>query len=181
MAWLFEKEAIFIGIKKLSLAVPMDKLVQAYTNEKATTILLKYETIIDEFNAIIKDHVLDDGSNSNLLNTFEEIEMERIKYFIKEYILTRLDKIRGNFFIEKALMSPKERVFAEKYKAMMMKMSIYAEVPSKEIEVVGFIAQRKIKAMKIDEQIVEVFIGDFFVANYNDISSYVEDGSVVLV
>ncbi|ELA42408.1 uncharacterized protein VICG_00507 [Vittaforma corneae ATCC 50505] len=159
----------------------LERLIQAYTNEKATEKLLPYDRIADEFNFIIKSHGNRNDSGTSLSNTFEEIEQERIKYFVKEYILTRLDKIRANFFIIQELMSKEERIFAEKYKEMMIIASVYVDKPSKVFEVVGFIAQRNLEAVRIDGHVVEILLGDFFVASYDDIASYIKDGSVALV
>lgn len=159
----------------------LERLIQAYTNEKATVKLLPYNGVANEFNLILKEREIDCGSSVSLSSTFEEIELERIKYFVKEYVLTRLDKICADFFIDQSLMGKEERKFAEKYKEMMIRASVYVDKPSKEHEIVGFIAQRNLEAVKIDGQIVEILSGDFFVASYDDIASYIWDGSVVLV
>lgn len=156
----------------------LEKLIQVYTNEKATFKLLQYNRIVDDFNEVLKHHI---PNSNSLLNTFEEIELERIKYFVKEYILTRLDKIRDNLFVDDKLMSYEERLFKNQYKEMLINANIFADKPSKEYEIVGFIAQKKLEAVKIDGQIVEILPGDFFVANFDEIINYLEDDSAVLV
>src|ERR1700754_3514486 len=120
---------------RVSIALCMEKLLQAYTNEKATQRLLKYEPVVDGFIKIIQSHEHSGVLTTGILDTFEEIEMERIKYFVKEYILTRLDKIRNNLFTDRALLGEKERSFADKYNELMVKMAVYTEMPNKEIEV----------------------------------------------
>lgn len=158
----------------------IEKLIQAYSNEKATTKILQYEDVVEEFNT----HLLEkqnEPSASDISSTIREIERERIKYFVKEYILTRLNKIRENLFIDQDLLSQAERRFAEKYREMLIRSAVYTDQASREIEIVGFIAQKNLESVKIDNQIVEIFSGDFFVANYDDIELFIKDGSVKLV
>jgi GINS complex subunit 4 len=159
----------------------LEQLIQAYTNEKATKKLLLYDEIVDRFNFILKSTELNAENNTNLLTTLEEIELERIKYFVKEYILTRLEKIRNNIFLDERLMSIGERRFFEKYKEILTNTSIYANKPSKEYEIVGFIVRKAVDNVIIDGQMVKLSPGDFFVANYDDIIDHLNDGSIVLV
>lgn len=158
----------------------IEKLITAYSNEKATSILLDYNEIVDEFNIAVSACNFESNA-ADILSTIKEIERERIKYFVKEYILTRLDKIRKNLFADTNCMSQAERSFAQEYREMMRKAEIYTEFTSREVEVVGFIAQKNLEAVKIDNQAVEIFAGDFFVAFYDDIESYVKNGYVLLV
>ncbi|KAM0679823.1 hypothetical protein GINT2_001995 [Glugoides intestinalis] len=158
----------------------MEKLISAYSNEKATSILLDYNSIVDEFNRTVSMCKLE-SNVADILSTIKEIERERIKYFIKEYILIRLDKIRKNLFADLNCMSHAERTFAQEYQEMMRKAEIYADFPSKDIEVVGFIAQKNLESVKIDNQAVEIFAGDFFVAFYDDVVNYIKNGYVLLV
>jgi len=159
----------------------MEKLIVAYTNEKATEILLPYSTVVDEFSSALKTGLAPAAAEGTLVGTFREIEAERIKYFAKEYILTRLEKIRRNLFVNREHMSARERAFADKYKDMMVRHSVYTEKTKEETAVIGFVAQKNLEAVKIDGQVVEVHAGDFFIASYGDVSQYISDGSITLV
>lgn len=159
----------------------IEKLITAYTNEKATAILLPYDTIVDDFNSTLRALPANTADESSLLATFKEIETERIRYFTKEYILVRLDKIRHNLFVDTELMSVDERLFAQKYRDLMVKYTVYTERADDQKAVVGFIAQRKIEGVKIDDQVVEIHPGDFFIASYDEVIHYIKDGSITLV
>lgn len=156
----------------------IEKLIQAYINEKSTSKLLHYESVVDDFNTLLRYHR--NESENKITQTIEEIERERIGYFIKEYILVRFEKIKSNFFLDRNLMSLNEKKFFDSYIEIMKKSEIYVDSPSNDIDIVGFIAQEKIDGIKIDDQIVEVFAGDFFVGNYDDVKNYIKDGSVFL-
>lgn len=158
----------------------IQKLIEAYKNEKATTKILQYEGIVEEFNSYLIEKQ-NEPSTLDISNTIREIERERIKYFVKEYVLTRLNKIRENLFIDKSLLSESEREFSDRYKEMLVKSGVYTDQQSKEVEIVAFIAQKNLESVKIDDQVVEIFAGDFFVANYQDIEPFIKDGSVKLV
>lgn len=159
-----------------------EKLLNAYNNEKSTRKLLKYNTIIDEFNLRIQ-YSASKQASSEISKTIEEIEIERIKYFIKEYILTRMDKLRSNFFLNTELMSENERRFYIKYLELCKQRNIFVDQnqPSNDIEIVGFRAKRELDGVKIDDEIIKIYNDDFFVANFYDIQNFIEDGSISLL
>jgi GINS complex subunit 4 len=159
-----------------------ERLLNAYNNEKSTRKLLKYNSIIDEFNLRIQ-YSISKQASSEISKTIEEIEIERIKYFIKEYILTRMDKLRSNFFLNIELMSENERRFYIKYLDLCKQRNILVDQnqPSNDIEIVGFRAKRELDGVKIDDEIIKISNDDFFVANFYDIENFIEDGSISLL
>ena len=174
----------------------IENLLQAYSNEKSTKKLLKYDKIVDDFNREISiqqiaetdsetfnnetNVELSSKISTELSKTIKEIELERIKYFVKEYILLRLDKIRNNFFLDSNQLSFSEQSFYKEYLEIAKKNGIYVEEPSKEIEIVGFIANRTLEGVKIDVEIVEIYKGDFFVASFDDIEGCLIKGDIHL-
>jgi GINS complex subunit 4 len=156
------------------------RLIQAYSNEKSTKKLLKYDQIVDEFNLEISTNQIVTG-NDNLVETIKEVEMERLKYFVKEYVLIRLDKMRSNFFLDVNLMNHSEREFYEKYIEIARKNTIYEDEPSKDIEIVGFMANKKLESVRIDGEIIEIYKGDFFVGSFDDIEEHLNENSVRLI
>lgn len=160
----------------------IEQLIVVYTNEKSTSSLLPYNDIADEFNLILSNRL------ATVKNTIEieELEIERIKYFIKEYILCRFDKICNNLYHDLALMSEDEKAFYLGYIQLQKKFDVYQEnVETAETinknEFVGFIANRNIQAVKIDKEIVEIFEGDVFIASLVDVYSYLLDNSITLI
>lgn len=158
----------------------LENLIRVYNNEKSTKKLLKYDPIVDEFNLRISQS--DNKSvSSEISRAIEEIEIERIKYFIKEYILTRIDKLRQDFFLDVEMMSESEKLYYSQYLELCKQSNIYVDQQSKDVEIIGFVAKRELDGVKIDDEIVKIYNGDFFVANYEDIEAYIPDGSVQLV
>ena len=78
-------------------------------------------------------------------------------------------------------MSESEQIFYERYLEICKQHKIYVEQPSSELEIVGFKARRELEGVKIDDEIVKIYNGDFFVANFNDIENFLIDGSIYLV
>lgn len=160
----------------------IEKLILAYTNEKCTITLLPYNTIVDDFNRI----VMGKTRISKNLSDIEELELQRIKYFIKEYILCRFDKITKNYYLDINLMSDSEKIFYVKFLELHKKFEVYQENQNdsesiRENEFVGFIANRNIPDVKIDKEVVEVFEGDVFIASLEDVYSYLLDNSISLI
>lgn len=160
----------------------MDRLINAYTNEKSTNALSKFDSIVEYYNSALQEikpdiHELEINS---ILKQLQELEAERIKYFVKEYILCRFDKIRRNMHIDVAMLSEKERIFYENYIQSLKEKDIYCNNTSNVFEFVGFIANKNIEAIKIDKEIIKILKGEFFVANLNDIREYLEHDDVSL-
>lgn len=163
--------------------IPIDDLIAAYTNEKATKKLLKYEHVVDEFNKAVADACSAQSSkdHSQVTQMVQEIEVGRIRYFVKEYIMCRFDKIRRNLFLDSCLMSPREKTFYARYLEIMKQNGVYTDSPSRDFEFVGFISRRNLESVRIDNEVVEIFRGDFFVANLDDVAEYLREGAISLV
>lgn len=158
----------------------IEELTLAYSNEKATKKLLKYEEVVDEFNRYIYSNE-PPAISTEISKTIEEIELERIAYFVKEYILMRMDKIRHHFFLDLSLMSESEKTFYIEYLECCKRTGIYVDQPSKEIEIVGFVANKTLDGVKIDGELVEITKGDFFVASFDDVETCLNEGAIHLV
>lgn len=157
-----------------------DRLIIAYTNEKSTARLLPYCPVADEFSDILAKTQIS-PTDPPVLKALREIEMERIKYFVKEYVLVRLAKLNSNVFLADNLMSGREVAYYRKYIAMLGRNDILADKESRSFEYVGFYCIRDLGSVKIDGEVVEVFEGDFFVASIDDIIEYLIQGHVILV
>lgn len=159
----------------------MTKLIQLYMNEKGTERLLKYDSLADEFNQILQNTGPASEDTPKVVRTMQEIDQERVKYFVKEYIMCRFDKIRKNFYLDPSLMSQKEQVFYAKFLDLMRRTDLYFDtIAGDGHEFVGFIANTNLKSVRIDTEVVDILEGDFFIANYDDISEHLVNGSVSL-
>jgi len=161
----------------------INRLINAYTNEKSTKILLQYDTIVDDFNASLKDYILllkSSSETSSLIHAIQEIEVERVGYFIKEYIQCRYDKIRSNLYLNTNLMSAKEQTFYEKYIELIKCNGTYQENVHSENGFVGFVANKNLDAVKIDDMVVKIYKGDFFVTKYEDVAELLKENAIYL-
>lgn len=157
----------------------LESLITSYVNEKATTCLLKYNPDVDIL--ISRIQVSRNTDEQSIEGIIQEMEIERIKYFAKEYILTRLDKINRNIYHSEDNMSSREVKYYRKYLQVVEKQNITKEKREGAAEYVGFYCVKELKSIKIDGDVTEVYEGDFFVAKLDDIKEYVDEGRVVLV
>lgn len=158
----------------------LDDLIIAYTNEKSTTQLLPYNPLADDFSQMVKyQHT--DPSEPQLVRTLRELEIERIKFFVKEYIIIRLQKLNNNIFWTEDVMSPREIIYYRKYLSLLDANGVLTRNESAKIEYVGFYCVKNLENVKIDNEIIEISEGDFFVANLDDVMVYLKRGHIVLV
>lgn len=162
----------------------LEDLIAAYTNEKATDILLKYNHVVDEFNVMLKYQIVDE-SETQLVKTLKELETERIKFFVKEYILIRLEKLNKNIYIEEHLLSSLESRYYRKHLNLLNEENIIVpEMPEynySKCEYVGFRCLKDLENVKIDGEQTKIIAGDFLVANLDDVIEYLNEGSIELV
>ena len=50
-----------------------------------------------------------------------------------------------------------------------------------DIEIVGFMANKKLESVRIDGEIIEIYKGDFFVGSFDDIEEHLNENSVRLI
>ena len=115
----------------------LDGLIIAYTNEKSTTQLLPYNSLADDFSQMVK-HTHTDPSEPQLVRTLRDQEAERIKFFVKEYIITRLQKLNSSIFWTEDVMGPREILYYRKYLSLLGKNGVLRRTKSIRIEYVGF-------------------------------------------
>jgi len=176
----------------------INELVLAYTNEKSTKKLLKYREIVGEFSDLLKrtierDELLEEcmstsenhannGSTHFTSRIIQEMESDRIKYFIKEYIFIRMHKIMDDLFVSEDKLSEQEIVFCRKYKQTVEAGKI--TIPKKgyeKPEFVGFVASRNISNVKIDGEPMPIDANSFIVAEIREIMTNLENDEVWLV
>lgn len=157
----------------------LEELIVAYTNEVSTERLLPYNSIADEFNQMMRNvHI--DQSATQVVRTLKELEIERIRFFVKSYVLARLQKLNSNVFLSADLMSAREAVYYRKHMSLLEKNGVLTDKKSPTPEYVGFYCVKNLESVKIDDDVVEIFEGDFFVANIDDVIEYLNKGYIVL-
>ncbi len=138
--------------------IDIEKLINIYTNEKSTKLLLPYNNIIEEFNDYLKQYILaqQNSEDPQIIKAIKEIEIERVGYFIKEYIQCRFDKIKKNLYLDTSFMSKGEQIFYKKFLELIKKKGIYQENEPSMVENVGFVANKNIDSVKIDDDVVKI-------------------------
>ncbi|KAL6121704.1 hypothetical protein NUSPORA_01334 [Nucleospora cyclopteri] len=153
-----------------------------YSNEKSTDTLLFYSKSIERFANLLRRKIeitkeLENGTLKNL----HEIENHRIQFYIKSYLLCRLKKIKTNLFVDRNLLSEKEKIYAEKYYKELSDREILMDESEENVEFVGFIAIKKIDRMVLDEKTVELSVNDAYVAAIKDVYEWLFDGQIKLL
>lgn len=161
----------------------INTLIEAYLNEKSTPVLLKYkEVVISYFYHKLQLQKKNKIENlNNIIKNIYEIEIDRIEYYLKEYILIRLEKLKKNMFIDTLLLSDEEKVFYEKYINKLKEKGIVCDNKSKEYYAVAFICKKDLGNVVLDEEEVEMYDGDLFVGPISDIYSLILNEDVCLI
>jgi DNA replication initiation complex subunit (GINS family) len=150
-------------------------LIEIFTNEKSCKSLLPFENqIVNYFYNKLEEHRenLSQMKEDNIIKSIVELDIDRVEYMIKEYLLCRLNKLKKNFFIDMTLLSEGEKVFYSKYKKIFEEEDILdkdiTSIPH-ENEVVGFICKDKSINIILDGEHLDIFQGDFFVTNIKNV------------
>lgn len=162
-------------------------LIESVVNEKSCNSLLPYDReTFDYFYSKLQEYKNkeDQSNESKLIVSVKELDLDRIEYLLKEYLLCRLNKLKHNFFIDTSLLSEAELKFYDAY----IKIFQEEDILDKEIEterfqneVVGFICKAKSINLLLDGEQIEVFKGDFFVTEIKNIFRFIKNKSVRLV
>lgn len=162
----------------------LQDLISTYQNEKCTETLLPYASeTVDHFLTLIQRQMEAlDSIDMSVVRNIHELEMERVRYFLKEYIQTRLRKLNENLYIDPSLMSEQELVFHRKYIGLLRETDVYVEKQEscRRHEFVGFYCLVDINSIEIDGDVLEMFKGDFFIAPLDDVAELLKRGEVIL-
>ncbi|KAF7684809.1 DNA replication complex GINS protein sld5 [Astathelohania contejeani] len=165
----------------------LQRLIISYKNEKSTTRILPYiENTINNLSILIKKQTeyINSFKQYSLLKSIYEQELERVKYFLKEYLLTRIKKIENNLFIEREHLSSHELVYLDGLIELYKCRDIYIEPPSQlptNEECVGFVVKKSIGEILIDGHPVNMEKGDFFVAAIDDVIHLLYNNDIELI
>lgn len=162
----------------------IDSLIKAYRNEKCTGELLPYaENVMDFLQKNLPKQI--DYANSikkaHVIKSIYEEEIERVKYFMREYIIARMRKINRGFNIDKRLLSNHEERYYISIADLYREKDIFVECEWESQEFVGFISLVESENVVIDHNSVELRVGDFFVAPLKDVVSLLYRNEIYLV
>lgn len=183
----------------------MDELIFTYKQEKNTKHLLKYDNIKELIDTSLqklktqKKYLNDlklkqrDSSSNNTdleyiniphleyINIYEK-DYEQVKFFVSQIIFLRLKKImKYNENSDK--LNSYEKSFLHEFRDLMDftdKADLLKE-NDKKGEIVAFICLEDIGMYLIDNNEVNLKIGEFYVCLYEDIKELVDEGLIELV
>ncbi|KAG5859266.1 GINS Sld5 subunit domain-containing protein [Encephalitozoon hellem] len=162
----------------------LNDLILAYRNEKAAKRLLPYASRpVEYFLDAISRRIEEVKSlGKTIARNIYELELERVKFFIKEYIQVRLKKLSTNLYLDKSLLSEREVSFYDKYIDLLKGRDIYIAEQKfpKRNEFVGFYCCSDINGVMIDGELLEMFKGDFFVAPLDDVMDLLRRNEIIL-
>ncbi|KAK6090980.1 hypothetical protein P3W45_000225 [Vairimorpha bombi] len=155
-------------------------LIECFMNEKNTNVFLRYrKDVIDYFYKKLVDQKinLDKFSTNKVITSLYELEIERVEYMIKEYLMTRVEKMKHDMNINTDLLSDNEKIF---YRKLQNKMT-YKICRDNEVDVVGFICKKDLGFVMLDGESVEMYQDDFFVGPMKDVYDLVNKGEIFLL
>lgn len=157
------------------------ELIAAYSNEKATSTLLEYKYIVDEVRRWLEEKEEEDSVFENtVLKELVEIEHNRIKYYVNEYLALRFDKIRKNFFVDQKCLSMEEIEVRRKYFEILSNRNITKEHRQEDIEFVGCYFNKKAQSFILDGEVQEINSGEFIVTKIEAVREYLDKNDVEL-
>jgi GINS complex subunit 4 len=162
----------------------VERLIRIYKNEKNTMTLLPYDKdVTDTLKHIIPKQIeyMSRIKSNTVIKFVYEQDLERVKYFMKEYLKARLSKIESNFFVRRDHLSQEEAAFLDKIIEIYKKRGIYHESSINSKECVGFIVLCDRKMVQIDGNLIEIHKGDFFVAALADVIDLLYSGEIALI
>lgn len=160
-----------------------DILITQYQNEKNTEEILPYSSeIVDFYEKAIPSLTSHMNSLTNtIVKSIIEQELERVKYFLKEYLMIRAKKIFLRMKIKTEFLSEKENLFHQKMVDLYKNEGIFVDEKSVSSEVVGFISNISNKNILLDNKEVELKEGDFYIANIQDVLELLYNNEINLV
>ncbi|KAF9764980.1 DNA replication complex GINS protein sld5 [Nosema granulosis] len=162
-------------------------LIEIFINEKSCKSFLPFEyEVVDYFYKRILNQreKLESCTEPKIVKSIMELDIDRVEYLLKEYILIRLNKLKTNFFVDSSLLSDGEKDFYFNYLKLFQEEDILDnEIESKkhEEEVVGFVCKAKSINIILDGEHIEIFQGDFFVTEIKNIFDLIKSKQVRLV
>jgi hypothetical protein len=172
----------------------MERAIGAYLNEKNTRTLLRYNKEMFDGTAYLLALQRKERSKLEKEESFDEgrravvhmysVEIERVEWVLKEYLLVRLEKIKNNFYLDdEELLSPGERAFYKKYVDLNKRYGVYQEGEKglPEIEYGGLYVLEDLGRMVIDGELLDLRKGGFYIANIRGVDSFVAEGKILVL
>lgn len=162
----------------------VESLIRAYRNEKCTKEILPYERRVMDFLGKNLPKQIEYAAllrKTSALKGIYEQEIERVKYFMKEYIIARMKKISQNFNVDDSMLSSSEIVYRNAMYSIYQQEDIFVPCKWKNSEFVGFVSVIDNNHIVLDGNPVEMREGDFFVGQIRDVIEMLYRHSIYLV
>lgn len=171
----------------------MERLLVLYLNEKNTRMLLPYgrELVHGICYLLEKQRLklcsLKDAPHGRVIEHAYKMEIDRVEWVLKEYLLRRLEKIRGNFYLqdqELSLLSGGERRFYAKYLELNRAHGVYMEGPPSAgpapAEYGGFYVLEDLGNHVMENEVVGMAKGDFYIGNLREVSGLLQSARILI-
>ena len=94
----------------------VQNLIECYVNEKSTKAILKYKKeVVDYFYQKLLEqkekYKIFIAGKSNIIKSIYELEIERMEFLLREYLIIRLEKMKEDYYIDLNLLSSQEVVY----------------------------------------------------------------------
>lgn len=94
----------------------VQNLIECYVDEKSTKAILKYKKeVVDYFYQKLLEqkekYKIFIAGKSNIIKSIYELEIERMEFLLREYLIIRLEKMKEDYYIDLNLLSSQEVVY----------------------------------------------------------------------
>ena len=160
----------------------VQNLIECYVNEKSSKAILKYKKeVVDYFYQKLLEqkekYKIFIAGKSNIIKSIYELEIERMEFLLREYLIIRLEKMKEDYYIDLNLLSSQEVV----YYTRLQKIAPFKNKKNDKIEVIGFLCKKDLGNVILDDENVEMCKDDFFVGPLNDVYDLIINEDIKLV
>lgn len=187
--YALSNEVIHINNHILIFSIPrmdvvFNLLVRSYQNEKSTKETLPYEEDLMEYlktNLPKQISYAQSIKQPSIFKFIYEQEIERLKYFMNGYLITRMEKMNENHQINKDFLSKYELEYYEKIIGIYKREDVFIEDSWQNNEFVGIISNVDGKQILVDGESLELQAGEFLIVPLKDIIDLVYSNDVFLI
>lgn len=165
----------------------LERLTTLFLNERNTRHLLSYnKEVVERVLYLVETQKTKITHSSTLLSSIYAMEVERLEWLVKEYVITRLKKITNNFYLSDAQlenMADREKTLYHRYIALNKEYNVYVDLDTanasirgveeerseQRTEFVGFYVLEDVGPTALGGEILNLKEGDFYIGSVEEV------------
>ncbi|KAI5170732.1 GINS complex subunit 4 [Nematocida sp. LUAm3] len=167
-------------------------LATHYLNERSCKDLLFYnKDLINRCLILLEIAKNKEASSVNRVNrSIHRAEIERVQWLLREYLVVRLEKIRGSFYHSLDRLSEQELAYYTSYREIYREEDVLVpqeelpkrfQSPEQRTNYSGIFFLADAPGVTIDGEVHTFYRGDFIVADAMELSELLNQQSILLV